>query len=262
MAHWDPAQYARYREERGRPFGELLARIGAVAPAYVVDLGCGSGELTATLLDRWPDAAVTGVDSSGHMVAAARELELAGRLAFVEADAAGWQPGRPVDVVVSNALLQWVPGHLALIERIAGWLAPGGWFGFQVPDNFGEPSHTILRDLRMSSRWQDRLGAGADRSGGVERPETYLAGLLAAGLDADVWQTTYLHVLSGADPVLEWVKGTALRPVLSLLDDGEQRDFLAEYAVRLRAAYPAGEHGTVFPFRRTFAVARRSEGAP
>jgi trans-aconitate 2-methyltransferase len=258
VATWDPAQYARYADERSRPFRELVARVRADEPRRVVDLGCGSGELTASLLDRWPTARVIGVDSSADMVAAAAAHAVDGRLSFVQADAAAWQPEEPVDVVVSNALLQWMPGHLALLPDIAGWLTASGWLAFQVPDNFDAPSHTLLRDLRSSPRWRDRLGAGADRGAAVERPETYLRALQAAGLEVDVWQTTYLHVLVGTDPVLEWVKGTALRPVLSVLDEAEQREFLAEYGAQLRSAYPVSENGsTVFPFRRTFAVGHR-----
>jgi trans-aconitate 2-methyltransferase len=155
-------------------------------------------------------------------------------------------------------VLQWVPDHVALLGVVASWLTRDGWLGFQVPDNFSEPSHTLLRDLRLSPRWRDRLAEGADRTAGVERPETYLRALLDLGLEADVWRTTYLQVLPGDDAVLEWVKGTALRPVLTLLDDEiERQAFLDEYAAALREAYPREEFGTVFPFRRTFAVATR-----
>lgn len=252
---WDPGQYAVYADERSRPFFELLARVDVDAPGDVVDLGCGPGALTATLLARWPGARIVGVDSSADMVQAAREHEVAGRLSFVAADVAGWAPDGPVDVVVANALLQWVPGHVDLLQRFASWLRPGGVLAFQVPDNFDEPSHTLLRELRTSPRWAARLSDGADRAAGVERPDTYLRALLAAGLTPDVWQTSYLHVLSGQDAVLEWVKGTALRPVLAALEPGPEREaFLGEYAAALRAAYPAQEWGTVFPFRRTFAV--------
>ena len=166
----------------------------------------GPGGLTATLLDRWPDAAVVGVDSSADMIEAAAEHAVAGRLSFVHADIASWQPQRPIDVVVANAVLQWVADHLELLPRIVSWLRPGGALAFQVPDNFDEPSHTLLRDLRTSARWREQLGADADRSAGVEHPETYLETLAGLGLRADVWQTTYLHLLSGDDPVLEWVR--------------------------------------------------------
>jgi trans-aconitate 2-methyltransferase len=255
---WDPRQYAAYADERARPFFELVARVDVADPVEVVDLGCGPGGLTATLLQRWPDAGVVGVDSSADMVEAAAEHAVEERLSFVHADVATWQPAGPVDVVVANAVLQWVPGHLELLPRIASWLRPGGVLAFQVPDNFEEPSHTSLRDLRTSTRWREHLGDGADRSAGVERPQTYLETLLGLGLRADVWQTTYLHVLDGEDPVLEWVKGTALRPVLSALPSEEdRREFLAVYAAALRAAYPSRPWGTLFTFRRTFAVGRR-----
>jgi trans-aconitate 2-methyltransferase len=254
VVQWDPRQYSRYGDERSRPFFELVARVAAESPSTVVDLGCGPGELTATLAQRWPQATVVGVDSSPEMIDAAASYA-ADRVSFERAEVSRWTPDGPVDVVVANALLQWVPGHLQLLPRIAGWLAPGGWLAFQVPDNFTEPSHQHLLELRTSPRWNAQLGEGADRTAGVERPETYLAALVDAGMQADVWQTAYLHVLPGEDAVLEWVKGTALRPVLSLLDDADREEFLAAYAERLRTSYPRQSFGTVFPFRRTFAVA-------
>ena len=257
---WDPQQYVRYADERSRPFVELLARVDATEPSYVVDLGCGPGPLTRMLADRWPGAQVLGVDSSPDMIADAQQHAIPNRLAFVEGDIASWQAAQPVDVLIANAALHWVPDHVELFPRFAAALAPSGVFAFQVPDNFTEPSHTLLLELRTSPRWRDRLGEDADRAAGVERPERYLQALVAAGLDADVWQTEYLHVLDGDDPVLEWVKGTALRPVLSLLDGDDRDRFVAEYAALLREAYPKQDFGTVFPFRRTFAVGRR--GAP
>jgi trans-aconitate 2-methyltransferase len=191
------------------------------------------------------------------------------RLSYVCADLRSWlrtdsaEAGAP-DVVVANAVLQWVPRHLDLVEPIARWLAPGGTFAFQVPANFDSPSHTVIRELRESDRWRDRVGEGADRQAGVESPQVYLEAMAAAGLEPDVWQTTYLHRLAGENPVLEWVKGTALRPVLTALadDDSASEAFLAECAERLREAYPAAADGTtVFPFRRTFAVGRARQAA-
>ena len=260
---WDPKQYVRYADERNRPFIELLARIDVARgdagdPSYVVDLGCGPGPLTRMLADRWPGSQVLGVDSSPQMIADAQQHAIPNRLAFVEGDLAGWRAAQPVDVLVANAALHWVPGHVDLFPRFAETLTPSGVFAFQVPDNFTEPSHTLLRDLRLSPKWRDRLGEGADRTLGVERPQRYLEALIAAGLSADVWQSEYLQILTGDDPVLEWVKGTALRPVLSLLDGSDRDEFLSEYAAALRAAYPPQAFGTVFPFRRTFAVARRT----
>jgi trans-aconitate 2-methyltransferase len=255
---WDPGQYLRYAGERARPFFDLLARVGAEDPRYVADLGCGPGNLTAALADRWPAAEVAGVDNSPEMIAAAGEHARGrDRLSFTLGDIRDWRPDRPLDVLVSNAVLQWVPGHLDLIETIAGWLAPGGTFAFQVPANFDSPSHVVIRELRQSPKWRERVGTDADRDAAVEPPAVYLEALAAAGLEPDVWQTTYLHRLTGDDPVLQWVKGTALRPVLTALDGDDQatEDFLAECADGLRSAYPTGADGTtVFPFRRTFAV--------
>jgi len=255
---WDPDVYNRYADERGRPFVELLSRVRVESATSVVDLGCGPGNLTAMLAERWPDADIVGVDSSADMVLSAKEYA-SDRLRFVEGDLATWRPDGPVDVVVANAALHWVPGHVDLLAEFARWLRPGGALAFQVPDNFTEPSHTLLYELRVSPRWRDRLGEGADRTAGVERPERYLRALVEADLQPDVWQTEYLHVLPGEDAVLNWVRGTALRPVLSILDAGaEQEEFVASYAEALRAAYPRHEFGTVFPFRRTFAVAQKT----
>jgi trans-aconitate 2-methyltransferase len=260
---WDPEQYLRYADERARPFAELAARIRTDAPRVVVDLGCGPGGLTASLADRWPDALVIGVDSSAEMIAEAADRAVPGRLEFRCADVRDYTPDGPVDVVLSNALFQWVPRHIELLPRLASWLAPAGTVALQVPSNFDEPSHTIVRDLRRSPTWRARLDDDADRGAAVETPEVYLAALAGAGLEADVWATTYLHVLTGPDPVLEWIKGTALRPVLTALADDPAAiaAFLDECGSALRAAYPELAFGTVFPFRRNFADGRAKMSA-
>jgi trans-aconitate 2-methyltransferase len=170
-----------------------------------------------------------------------------------------WRPDRPVDVVVTNAVLHWVPGHADLLTRWAEALAPGGRLAVQVPGNSGAPTHRLLAALCRSPRWARRLSAAAPPLDPVLTPAGYLDVLRAAGLSADVWETTYLHVLSGPDPVLSWVRSTVLRPVLALLDD-DAADFAAEYGAALRAAYPARVDGTtVLPFRRVFAVGSRPE---
>ena len=255
---WDPGQYQRFAGERSRPFFDLVARIGAADPGYVVDLGCGPGNLTAALAQRWPGAQVAGVDSSPEMIAAAQaEAGLApGRLSFTIGDVRSWEPDRPADVVVSNAVLQWVPSHLDVVARWAGLLATGGWLAFQVPGNYDQPSHAILRELAASPRWRPLLAeAGLNRQSAT--PEEYLDLLARAGCEVDAWETTYLHVLHGEDPVLEWYRGTGLRPVLAVLDPGQAEEFLAEYGRLTREAYPAQPYGTVLPFRRVFAVAHR-----
>ncbi|MGE5135031.1 MAG: trans-aconitate 2-methyltransferase [Gemmatimonadota bacterium] len=254
---WDPGQYQRFAGERSRPFFDLTARIGAAGPGYVVDLGCGPGNLTAALARRWPGAQVVGVDNSPEMIAAAAaEAARAPGLSFTTGDIRAWEPGRPADVVVSNAALQWVPDHLAVIARWAGLLASGGWLAFQVPGNYDQPSHAILRELAGSPRWRPLL-AGAELNRQSAAPAEYLDLLTRAGCEVDAWETTYLHVLHGEDPVLEWYRGTGLRPVLAVLDEEHAREFLAEYGQLTRAAYPAQPYGTVLPFRRVFAVAHR-----
>jgi trans-aconitate 2-methyltransferase len=257
-AAWDPASYLRFGGERGRPFADLLARVRAEEPRTVVDLGCGEGALTASLAARWPGARVTGVDSSPEMLAAAAAHEVPGRVAFRAGDVRTWTADEPVDVLVCNAVLHWVPGHAELLARWADELAPGGELAVQVPGNFRAPTHALLAALCRSERWADRLAAVAPQPDAVLDPAGYLAVLEGAGLRADVWETTYLHVLSGADPVLGWVRSTVLRPVLALLDDTDGAELTAAYAAALRVAYPLRSDGsTVLPFRRIFAVGHR-----
>lgn len=258
---WDPEQYLRYGDERGRPWVELVSRVFHPSPRKIVDLGCGPGTTTAMLLDRWPEAHVLGLDSSQEMIERARSVEVPGRLEFRLGNLADleWTDEGPYDVVFCAATFQWVPDHAALFPAIAAALNEGGVFAFQVPSNFEEPSHTLLYELARSDRWFPFL-ADQVRPEPVLTPEGYLESLLATGADADVWSTTYLHVLRGPDPVLEWVRGTALRPFLSALETRGDRDAVAEfeasYGAALRAAYPTDVYGrTVFPFRRTFAVA-------
>lgn len=252
---WDPSQYLRFGRERARPFFELLARVGAERPSLVVDLGCGPGTLTVALAERWPAARVVGVDSSAEMLRAAGEHAVSGRLELVEADLRGYEPDAPVDVLVSNAVLHWVPGHFGLLPRLAGFLAPGGWLALQVPGNFDAPTHAELGALSRSARFRDKL-EGLERPASHD-PADYLDVLSSAGLSVDAWETTYLSVLAGDDAVLEWMKGTALRPILSRLEAAETDEFLREYAARLRRAYPPRSYGTVLPYRRVFAVAHR-----
>ena len=253
MAHrWDPDVYLRYAGERGRPFLELLARVDADRAGLVVDLGCGTGNLTALLKQRWPDADVHGVDSSADMVAAA---DASTGVSFEVADLRSWSPPGPVDVLVSNATFQWVPDHLQLLPRLVGLVSDGGWFAFQVPGNFDEPSHALRRQLERDQRFAPHLS-------GVAAPDafdagTYLEHLVELGLVVDAWEKTYLHVLQGEDPVFDWVVGTGARPTLQALPDELRSEFEDEYRRTLRAAYPVQPWGTVLPFRRIFVVARK-----
>lgn len=254
--HWDPRQYGRYATERGRPFLDLLARVGAEHPRRVVDVGCGPGELTALLARRWPDARVDGLDTSPEMISAAA-AHAGPRLTFRTGDAESFTPGPDTDVVLSNATLQWVPTHRALLARWSDALPGGGWLAVQVPGNFGSPSHALMREVAGSARFRDTLDGVLRHDDAVASPEEYATLLLDHGLAADVWETTYLHVLTGDDPVLEWVRGTGLRPVLAALGPADAAEFEQVYAAELRSAYPPGAHGTLFPFRRIFAVGVR-----
>ena len=252
---WDPAKYVQFGDYRDRPFFDLTGRVHADRPVQVVDLGCGPGNLTATLAERWPAADVVGVDSSAEMLSKAAKLAGDGQgLRFEQADIAGWKPSAETDVVVSNAALQWVPGHQEMMGAWLDALRPGAWFALQVPGNFNAPSHALMRLLAGSARWASQL-EGILRGGeSVGEPADYLHILLDAGYSADAWETTYQQVLPGRDAVLEWVRGTALRPVLAALSGDEAAEFEAEYAAALREAYPQTGHGTVYPFRRIFAV--------
>jgi trans-aconitate 2-methyltransferase len=251
---WDPERYLTYADERGRPFVELLARVAADSPSEVVDLGCGPGNLTALLAERWPEAHVVGLDSSPEMIETARRTS--DRIRFEVADLRGWQADRPVDVLVSNATLQWVPGHLEFLPDLVAKVAPGGWFAFQVPGNFDEPSHTIRRDLAGEAEYAAHTADVAVPAS--HDPAAYLDVLSRAGCTVDAWETTYLHVLTGPDPVFTWVSGTGARPTLQALPDDLRPGFEEEFKRRLAAAYATRDDGTVvLPFRRIFVVARR-----
>ena len=255
MPTWDPDRYLHFSEERSRPFSDLLAHVGAEEPARVVDLGCGPGQLTATLAEKWPHAEILGIDSSGAMIEASA-AHASAHVRFEVGDIRRWRPAEPADVLISNAALQWVPGHRELLPSLVESLAPGGWFAFQVPGNFDEPSHRLLHELAADPRF-------AEATRQVERPSasaaaTYLADLSALGCQVDAWETTYLHVLEGPDPVFTWISGTGARPVLQALSAPEREVFESEYKALLRDAYPTRDFGVLLPFRRVFVVAQKA----
>ncbi len=213
---WNPDVYLAFADHRGRPFFDLLSRVGAQEPRRVADLGCGPGNLTVTLGKRWPDAVIEAVDSSPEMVQAARDRGLNA----VVGDLADWSPQPDTDVVVSNAALQWVPGHHALVVRWASAMAPGSWIAFQVPGNFDAPSHRAVRTVARRSEFADRLGDLRFSQGNiVETPVRYAELLSAAGCTVDAWETTYIQQLTGETPVLDWISGTALTEVKERLSD-------------------------------------------
>jgi trans-aconitate 2-methyltransferase len=255
---WDPARYAAFSDERSRPFHDLVAQVGLEAPRRVVDLGCGPGTLTATLAARWPSASVVGIDSSAEMLASAPGGP---GLSFELGSIEDWTPGPTDDVVVTNAALQWVPSHVSLLPRWLDAMPSGSWFALQVPGNFGSPSHALMRSVAADGPWASALD-GVLRAAPVLDPAGYLGIMLDAGFEARAWETTYAQLLPGEDPVLAWVRGTGLRPALQALDAADPSGeltaaFEARYAAALREAYPASTHGTVYPFRRAFAVGRK-----
>jgi trans-aconitate 2-methyltransferase len=259
MPSWDPDRYLTYADERGRPFVDLVSRVAAEAPGEVVDLGCGPGNLTALLAERWPAARVAGVDSSPSMIESARAARP--ELAFEVGDLRDWAPARPVDVLVSNATLQWVPDHLALLPRLLEQVSEGGWLAFQVPGNFGEPSHTLRAELAAEAPYAAHVAGIEDP--GSHAPAAYYDALAGPGRTVEVWETTYTHVLSGPDPVFTWVSGTGARPTLQALPDDLRPAFEAEFKRRLAVAYPTRADGTVLlPFRRVFAVVHKEMARP
>lgn len=256
---WNPEIYLRYADERGRPFHELVARIGATEPMSVIDLGCGPGNLTQTLTERWPRARVHGVDSSVEMIEEARAKTGSemGAVTYEVGDVREYEVPDEVDVIVTNATLHWIPGHDELLTR---WVKPGRWIAMQVPANFDAPSHQNLRALAETDRWRERL-SGLDLRRSVGDAVHYGRLLRGAGCAVDTWETNYVHQLPVRQgqwhPVLTWMTGTALRPVRARLSDAEWEDFCADLDSALWVGYPADGNVVDFPFLRVFAVAHR-----
>jgi trans-aconitate 2-methyltransferase len=253
---WDPQVYRRFGTERSRPFFDLVARVDADEPRAVVDLGCGPGDLTATLAERWPRARVAGVDSSPEMIEKARGQ--ATPVEFRIGDVRDWAPGPEVDVLVTNATLQWVPDHAELLTRWAHELPGGAWLAMQVPGNFDAPSHRLLREVARSEPFAAVTG-DVVRDEPVDDAPGYAALLTGVGATVDAWETTYVHLLpdTGAEhPVLRWMEGTALRPIKAALEPAAWEPFRATLADRLAVAYPVRNGLVAFPFRRIFVVAR------
>ena len=256
---WDPDLYRRFSDHRLRPALELLDRVPLASPRVVYDLGCGAGELTRIIAERWPAATVYGLDNSQEMLQKAAAES--GRVRWTEADIRDWRPDDPPDLIYSNATLQWIAGHAELFPRLVGFLQPGGCLAVQVPLSWGAPSHRLMREtLADGGPDGTALGTAELRQGvarkWVDDAEEYYDLLVGSTASLDIWETEYLQILEGGDAVLEWVKGTGLRPILNDLDDGEREIFLSEYARRLPAAYPVRPNGhTLYPFRRLFIVA-------
>jgi trans-aconitate 2-methyltransferase len=250
---WDDRQYLRFADERTRAAAELLARVPAATAASVVDLGCGPGNSTALLRARWPAARLVGVDTSPEMLARARHDYPDAE--WVAGDVAGFHSDDPVDVLFANAVLHWVPDHATLLPALVAQLRWGGALAVQMPDNADEPSHRLMREI--VGPWQARLRALGGRTP-VESAAFYYDVLARGARHVDIWRTTYDHVMPDAAAMVEWVKGSGLRPFLDALDGGERADYLAAYTEAIAAAYPVRADGKrLFSFPRLFFVAVR-----
>lgn len=250
---WNPQQYSRFAGQRLRPALDLIARVPVEHPQTVVDLGCGTGNATRILRSRWPRARITGVDGSPQMLAEARKGEV--DIVWEQSQLGAWNPAEQYDLVFSNAALHWLDDHPALFGRLAANVTAGGVLAVQMPRNFAAPSHTIMHELASSAPWRDAL-APLLRPMPVLAQAAYYRLLAPRARSLDIWETEYLQILEGENPVAEWTKGTWLSPLLAALAPGARDAFESEYRQRVAQAYPRGPDGkTLFPFRRLFIVA-------
>jgi trans-aconitate 2-methyltransferase len=253
---WSAAQYVKFEQERTRPVRDLVQQIPLARAESAADIGCGPGNSTEVLRERYPETRIVGVDSSPDMIEAARK-RLPG-VAFEVADIRAWRPKGPLDAILANAVLQWIPDHKTLIPALIGALKPGGALAAQMPDNLDEPSHRLMREIAAEGPWAAKLKDAANARAERHGAEWYFRLLRSHAPHVDIWRTTYFHPLKGAHAVVEWVKGTGLRPFLDPLDASEREAFLARYEERIAKAYPAEPDGTVLlPFPRLFLVAAR-----
>lgn len=246
----------QFGHERTRAAADLVARIRLEAPQRIADLGCGPGNSTQLLCERWPDADVVGVDHSADMLQAAREKFP--QQAWVQADLATWQPDQPVDLLYSNAAIHWIPDHRALLRHLLTLLSPAGVLAFQIPSSTYAKVRVLAHEISRDPRWADRL-ASARQALTMEPPAFYYDALVGETDHLDIWETEYQHVMQSAQDVVDWITSTGLRPFLTALrDDAERQLFLDELHHQVRHAYPQRADGKVLhPFRRTFVIAYR-----
>jgi len=257
MPAWDAGLYLQFANERARPAADLISRIGLRNPANIVDIGCGPGNSAKMLHERWPQAAITGVDNAAEILAEASASHPSWN--WNQADAATWSSEHRFDLVFSNAALHWLPDHARLFVRLFELVAAGGAFAAQMPANFDARSHRIMGEVAQEALWRDAL-QNASSEAGVESLSFYYDLLCPLAAALDLWETEYTHVLDGPEAILEWIRGTAMRPYLQALPDDQRRKQFQDLCLeRLRQAYPRRASGKVlFPFRRIFVIAYRA----
>ena len=256
---WDVALYLKFEKERVRAATDLLARVPTQSPRRIVDLGCGPGASTRLLATRFPAAEVIGLDSSDRMLASARARLPAIR--FEKRDIGAWRPPTPPDIIFANSSLQWLPDHHELAPRLYSLLAEGGSLAVQMPDNRHEPSHALMRMVAADGPWVDRLLPIAKTRAVIGAYSDYYRWLAPLGANVQIWQTTYVHALNGVGELVDWFRGSGLRPFLNPLDECEREAFIARYMEELAAAYPAEPDGKVlFLYPRLFVVATKPGG--
>src|SRR6201995_3205132 len=254
MTGWSGEQYLKCGAEPTRPPRDLLAQVPLTDARKIVDIGCGPGNSTELLVKRWPRATVVGIDTSSGMLRQAR-VRLPNQ-PFIEANVAHWVPPDGTDLLFANAVFQWVPGHLKQLQRLLGRLPEGGVFAIQIPDSLEEPAHLLMREVASEGPWAAQLSEKARLRDEVPPPNGYYVALSPLCSYLDIWHTIYNHPLADADAIVEWVKGTGLRPFLEMLETAERKQYLAEYTARVAKAYPPQANGKVlFRFPRIFIVA-------
>jgi trans-aconitate 2-methyltransferase len=256
LADWNAGQYLKFEDERTRPSIDLLRRVPLEAATDCVDIGCGPGNSTELIVGRYPTARILGFDNSPDMLAKAR-MRLP-KLQFQEIDIASWQTEERFDLIFANAVLQWLPGHRILLRRLASFLKDGGCLAVQMPNNLHEPSHRLMEQVAKEGPWAEKLSSAAKTKESIGSFEDYYAWLQQAGCTVDIWQTTYVHPLAGAEAIVEWFKSTGLKPYLDPLSPEEHSEYLRRYTAAIAAAYPAQQDGKVLlRFPRLFFVAQR-----
>ena len=254
MADWSAQQYLKFEDERTRPPRDLLAQVPLTEARKIIDIGCGPGNSTELLVKRWPNATVVGIDTSTAMLRQARER--LPKVTFIEANVAHWVPPDGTDLLFANAIFQWVPGHLKQLQRLLGRLPEGGVLAAQIPDSLEEPAHLLMREVAREGPWSKQLSEKARLRDEVPEPGGYYDALSPLCRHLDIWHTIYNHPLPDATGIVEWVKGTGLRPIMEMLEASERKQYLAEYTARVAAAYhPQADGKVLFRFPRVFIVA-------